>query len=340
MNASRRNFLEMLSLVAAILRTEDALPRGNPLTSSFSPQSMSFFESEMNTRWEIYHIGGTQRANKGLDLWMAEIESLTREYQGTEWQGSLRSLMSLSYQLQGSLYRDLMNYSAAHISYDMAFAIANELDDSEFMASARARKGVTYIQQHDPLNAIQCLSSAYGFLENAELPYLKGYILQAFSEAHAMNLDGKSSRHYIYLAQKTLESSVSRTERSHCSLNATSIMAQTGVNTVLLKDYPTAIRLLEEGLKKYSPALTRGRARLIAQKAEAYYGLTETGQKNSLDECVSAAEEALHLARDAGSTKTVSRIQDLYKTLQQSPWKEERGVVRLGDLLSQKEEYA
>lgn len=60
---------------------------------------------------------------------------------------------------------------------------------------------------------------------------------------------------------------------SNCSSNTTSVTAQKGVNAVLLKDYNQALTLLDAGLAKYDPTLRRGRARLIAQQAEAYYGL-------------------------------------------------------------------
>src|SRR5207245_1827210 len=107
-----------------------------------------------------------------------------------------------------------------------------------------------------------------------------------------------------------------------------SISAQKGVNAVLLHKYEQAIRLIDESFITYDPALTRGRARLLAQKAEAYYGL------GILDDCISHALTAMTLARSAGSSKTEARIRILHTKLAQSPWRKEQSVSQLEKALS------
>ena len=97
---------------------------------------------------------------------------------------------------------------------------------------------------------------------------------------------------------------------------------------MLLRDYERAIALIEKGLMNYDPTVIRGRARLIAQRAEAYYGL------GFIDICIANAEEALALAKSVGSSKTITRIINLYNTLKQSPWRKERSVAHLGAMLS------
>ena len=69
------------------------------------------------------------------------------------------------------------------------------------------------------------------------------------------------------------------------------LYAQRGVNAVWLGDYERAVVLIEKGLLKYDPTFIRGRARLVAQKAEALYRLQH------ISECAMIAEEALVLAR-------------------------------------------
>ena len=53
----------------------------------------------------------------------------------------------MSYQLQGSVFGDMMCYDLAHTFYEKAYKIARESGDLELAAATFARKGVTYIQQ-------------------------------------------------------------------------------------------------------------------------------------------------------------------------------------------------
>lgn len=86
--------------------------------------------------------------------------------------------------------------------------------------------------------------------------------------------------------------------------------------------------LIDKSLTTYDPAFIRGRVRLLAQKAEAYYGL------GFIDESVTIAEEALILARSVEASKTLVRVRNLHTTLLQSPWRKERSIARLGAVLS------
>ena len=117
-------------------------------------------------------------------------------------------------------------------------------------------------------------------------------------------------------------------EISNCSSNTTSVTAQKGVNAVLLKDYNEALTLLDMGLAKYAPTLRRGRARLIAQKAEAYYELGLIGE--STEEAVNA----LTIAKTIGSQKTINRVKVLHSLLEQSRYRKDTGVVQLGTMLT------
>jgi hypothetical protein len=85
---------------------------------------------------------------------------------------------------------------------------------------------------------------------------------------------------------------------------------------------------MEKSFLTYDPALIRGRARLLAQKAEAYYGLGE------IDASVMIAEEALVLAHSVGASKTHARVRQLHAAFLQSSWRKERSTARLGALLS------
>jgi hypothetical protein len=85
---------------------------------------------------------------------------------------------------------------------------------------------------------------------------------------------------------------------------------------------------MDKSLTTYDPAFIRGRARLLSQKAEAYYGL------GYIDETVTIAGEAITLARSIGANKTLARVRTLHTDLLQSPWRKERSITRLGAVLS------
>jgi hypothetical protein len=95
-----------------------------------------------------------------------------------------------------------------------------------------------------------------------------------------------------------------------------------------MQDYTHALDLLDKGLNNYTPSLLRGRARLIAQKAEAYYGL------GYINESVSTALDAFEIAHTIGSQKTMARVHNLYTQLKQSPYGKERSVLQLGEKLA------
>ncbi len=288
---------------------------------------MAFFEEEIAARWGIYHTGGTVRAQQGFDIWLNETEIFAHSVSSGVWRDRARAVLVMSYQLQGSLLRDLTYYDAAHVAYQKSYVFAKELNDSELMAAALARQGVTSIQSEQVGDAIEYLSEALRLIHGLGLPYLKGYILQALSEAYGQKKQARESWHCIDLAERALEHRGETVERSHCQMSTTSVTAQKGVNAVLLADYERAIALIDKGLMKYDPTLVRGRSRLLAQKAQALYG------RNDLYECLIIAEEAFIFANAVGSKKTVARLQQLQTSLASSRWKNEPGVARLGALL-------
>lgn len=215
------------------------------------------------------------------------------------------------------------------MAYQRAFHVAQELEDAELMASALARQGVTLIQQERPKEAIIYLSGALDLVETQHVPFLKGHTLQALAEAHAKAQQPEESWSRIGQAELYLVGKEQSQEKSLIrGVTIASISAQRGVNAVLLYDYQKAISLIDESLTIYDPALIRGRARLIAQKAEAYYGL------GMIDACIGNALSALSLARSAGSSKTENRIRTLYTTLIQSSRGKDQSVIQLKETLS------
>ena len=325
---SRRAFLrQLLTLLGASFALPiDQLRPAEPDTSIISDDLISFFENTMTAHWELYHTGGAIRVVQGLDSWVKEIARLSRLAQGTSWQPRILRLLTMSYQLQSCVLRDIMDYQQAHAAYQRAFHVAQELDDAELMAAALAREGVTFIQQDKPKQAVIYLDGALTTIEGYTFPKLRGHILQALSEANAKAHQEQECWHHIGQAETIQEQQVQ--EYSLLRFNKASLAAQKGVNAVLLEDYQQAIKLLDASLVIYDPALIRGRARQLAQKAEAYYGL------GAIEACTASANEALTLGRSAGSSKTIARVRTLYDHLLQSSWRKESSVTQLGETLA------
>ena len=328
-DAKRRQLLvELLGIPAALMSLDLAShPFVAPLM--INDDQMGFFEQELATRWDIYHTGGTTRAFQGFDTWLKQVQSFTKDTGVSAWRERAHALLLMSYQLHGSILRDMMKYEQAHASYQQAVVVEIELDDHELMDSALARRGVTYIQQNKSTDAVVFLNEALHLIDGYGLPYLRGYILQALSEAYAMSQQPQASWRMIDLAERALERKGSALERSYCQANTTSTTAQKGVNAVLLHENDRAIALIEKGLSKYDPTLVRGRARLLAQQAEAYQGIGD------IDMCTATATDALNLALSVGSKKTYMRVQNVHTTLKKSSRAKEKSVLHLGVLLSQ-----
>ncbi|HEX6478750.1 MAG TPA: hypothetical protein VF043_07885 [Ktedonobacteraceae bacterium] len=158
---------------------------------------------------------------------------------------------------------------------------------------------------------------------------MKGYILQALSEANAQDKCAYES--WSYLAKAEMITVQPIQEPSLIRFNPASTLAQRGVDAVYLavspKEYKDAIELIDQSLKNYDPTGISGRACLIAMKAEAHYKM------GTLDAWVSNVKEALILAQAIGLSKIVARVRRLHTDLRQSPWKEESGIAQLEAML-------
>lgn len=324
----RQLLIGLLGIPAALMALEQPKILTIKPSLILNHDRMTFFEDEMAARWELFHTGGTLRAARGLDMWIKEITTFAKSSQSTSWHERTLTLLTMSYQLQTCVSRDLMDFTQVHISSRRAYRIAQELDDVELIASALTHEGIALVQQDRQAEAIRYLNGALKSINNVGLPHLKGYILQALSEAYAKDQQPQECWHTIGLLERTLERQEQSQVPGKTRRYASSITAQKGVNAVLLHDYQRALALIDKSLTKYDPTFIRGRARLLAQKAEAYYGL------GFIDESAITAEEALTFAQSVGSNKTIARVRGLHSSLRQSQWRKERSIARLGALLS------
>ncbi|SDZ37971.1 helix-turn-helix domain-containing protein [Thermoactinomyces sp. DSM 45892] len=299
------------------------------IQSNLNSDYLSILENEMLIRWSLYHTGGTNLVSYEFDKWMQHVAKTSMFLQGDDLYERSLTILSMGYQLQGSVLRDMRKYAEAHIIHRKASLIAETLFNPELIASALVREGITLNQEERPLDAITCFTKALETIKNLGYTKLEGYIYQALSEAQAKIGQEKESWQSISLAEKSVESKPLTAEINLTRLNSSSLSAQRGVNAVYLGDYKQAIDQIDKSLAKYNPTIVRGRARLLIQKAKSYMGL------GSLDSCVQNAQEALMLANSIGSSRIINNVKELHDELRKSKWRKEQYVVDLGNIISE-----
>lgn len=290
---------------------------------------LSILENDIKSRWSLYHTGGANLAYQGLDLLLDHITKCMYTLKGDDLYPKVLTLLSMGYQLQGSILRDLTRYTAAHIAHRKALLIAQKLFDPELISAALVREGITLNQQELPVEAITYFERALETIKYLGYSTLEGYILQALSEAQAKARQSQESWKSINLAEEILEKRKSTPERSLTRFNQASLTAQKGVNAMYLGKYKQAIELIDKSLINYDPTLVRGRARLLAQKAEAYFKL------GIIDACVLNLKEAYTLARSSGSSKVINKVKALYNNLTQSKWRKDWYVAEINHLIGE-----
>jgi transcriptional regulator with XRE-family HTH domain len=242
----RRLLVGLLGIPAVLMGWEHEVSPVQQLNLLLNYDRMALFEEEMTARWDLYFTGGTLRAARGLDLWIHEMTQFAKSSQGTAWHERALALLTMSYQLQSCVLRDLMDYPNAYAAARRAYRIAQELDDTELMAAALARTGITFVQQENPAEAIRYLNGALKTIYYQGFPVLKGYILQALSEAYAMAQQPHACWQSIGQLEHVLEQYEQVQERSNTRFNTASFTAQKGIDALLLHDYRRALALMEK----------------------------------------------------------------------------------------------
>ena len=273
---------------------------------------MAFLEETMVSRWEGYRMGGPRHAAFGLDTLLQEIIDCSTVAQGTAWHHRAQALLSSSRQLEGCVYGD-KQYEKAHTSLQIAYDIAYEIDDCELMAAARTREGVIFLREDNPTEAMSYLKGALAIITNGHgFSHLRIYILGTLSQMYARMQKRQESLHCIGLAERTLEEKELVLARSHLILDDPMLRATKAASALFLRDYDRALSLFQKNLGEYIPTSMPKRARLLAQMAEAHYGLKQ------IDECTTSAIEAWTLAQSVGSSRIATQVRQLYQRLAES----------------------
>lgn len=240
--------LGLISNSVALGKPDDPHLHREPFHMISSGDYLSILENEMKLRWSLYHTGGTNLTYQGLNAWVQHITNYANLMRGNDLYERALTLLSMGYQLQGSVLRDMMCYSEAHMAHRKAFLIAQELFNPELIASALVREGITLNQQERPVEAINCFTRALETIKHLGYVKLEGYIYQALSEAQAKTQQSQESWNSISLAEKAFERQSHTPELSLTRFNTSSLAAQMGVNAMHLHEYKQAIDQLDQSL--------------------------------------------------------------------------------------------
>jgi tetratricopeptide (TPR) repeat protein len=324
---SRRWFLVgLLGIPASDLNLTGEPPWSKKKRLPVNDDVIGFFESELGMRWQVYKSAGPNFAVQGMDMWMSQVKGLVRSTQGTPWYVRAMTILCLSYQLDGSILRDMGAFTQAHQSMKNASQVARELDDPELKASSLLRMGTTYIREALPLDAIACFNEGLNGIKGRSFPNLRGSILQARAEAHAIAQQSQECWASIGLAEHIFGREEKGHEQSFVSFNAPKATSYKGIYALLLGDYERSLSLFDKGLASYNPRSSSSpqRVRFLARKAEAHYGARQ------ISESIETAQQAFDLATIVGEHTAVERVRALHATLLRSKWSKETGMQRLG----------
>ena len=329
-NVRRRWFLvELLGIPASQLDLKGEPPWSQKTQLPVNNDLMNFFEHELDMRWQVYKTTGPVFAAKGFDIWMAQARGFAEASQKTPWCKRSLALLSMSYQLEGSILRDTLAYSQAHKSFQNAYHAAYEADNNELMAASLLRQGMVYMAQEHPFEAIKNFNGALDYIKDLSFPRLRGKLLQARAEAYARVQRSQDCWTSIGLATHILGREDEGYEQNQTIFSPSSVAVWKGLYSLMLHDYDRAITLFDKGLATYDPSFAPDRARFLSRKAEAYYGA------NKIGEAIDAAQEAFNIASSIGKNSTVKRVDALYSMLAKSRWNKEPGMKTLGMSLAQ-----
>lgn len=326
----RRWFLVgLLGIPAAFLDLEGTPPWDERTTLAVNQDTMSFFESELDLRWQVLNTAGYAVAANGLSLWIDKSVEFVRSASGTPWHRRACGLLSMSYQLQGTIAREGLQFDLARSAFELAYTSAKEVGDVEMMAATRVRQGQISRADptiNDPIAATKYFQEALDLVQDKPFPRLHGNALQALAEASAQAGEKQDAWRSIGLAERIVGREDSN-ERSRIKFDGSTVGAWKGVVALYLGEHDRSNRLIGKALKDYNPLWVSGRARFLMHQARALAGDGE------IEESVAKAEESARLAGLIKNQRTVNQVRTFHQELTQSRWQREAGIKRLGALI-------
>jgi transcriptional regulator with XRE-family HTH domain len=325
-NVNRRWFLVgLLGIPAIELDLAGPPPWSKKTALLANADSMNFFENELALHWKLYKSAGPGIAASTLPAWMQQATQFQAHARSTPWGKRAGTLLSMSYQLDGSIKRELKDTKSALIAYKKSYTLAKEIGNVEMQASTLLRHGrALALTRANQKEALPYYHQALKLVEGKSLPMLRGGALQNTAEAYARLKESRECWHAIDLAEHIIGREEESRENNYSSFNKSTIDIYKGSYALYLGDYERALILFNKGLQGMRHD-SHMHSRFMVRKAKALY---LTGR---LDECVAIISD---IYQQGKNTLIIEDIRDLYAELQTSQYKNEGCVKRLGLLLS------
>lgn len=328
---SRRRFLAELFEIPLVLLGLAELPEQEvnhsvilPVTTS-QGIDLASYEAQLHRWYNAHHRRASYEHVPAIQGAIALLyQTLPFSDERGTWQ-----LLSRYHILMASITRDQCLFSQALEHLNRAIALAQHIDDTEFLADALYRQGWVYLEQREGYKAAQSFLSAEKLLKKVP-SYMGGGILIGLGRALAIQPQDAAER---LLSLHTLDKAANILRVSpppagnHHYLEIELDRYHLDKSAVFL-DIGSPREALRELSAVGSSLNNQRRAALISSlQAQAYFSLGKYAEVCSL------AEEALELIGPIHSVVNYERIQTLYQQLERTKFGNNPEVVRIGVLL-------
>ena len=292
---------------AAVLTPIEVLPASE--NKKLSRVVLNTFNDNLRMRLDLYYLGGSVAADKGLNAHIEELTQLLRKGNARDHH-ELLTLLSHNYQVKGMIARDQLDYETAENCFKQASLLAQEAECPELNALTMARQAVMYLWQKRVDEANQLYESAREISRRSS-PALRAYLATGHAEVQGMLGDQGC------LVSLTDARGLLRRvdpEDDYLLLRHSTRCSEQAINDgwsqshTLLGKPDIAIENYDRLEQSLDLSMTRMRGRLYRQYAEALFVAKDLS-------CCFYAIEGLKLARASGSRFNVWRVKELAANL-------------------------
>ena len=313
---TRRTLAWALQIPPQLLGLSDmALPEITVLTPVEAPTAsdgkslhrmvIETFTDNLRMRLDLYYLGSAIAADSGLNSHIGELKRLVQKSSIKDRQTFL-TLLSHNYQLKGMIARDQLDYAVAGECFEQASLLAQEVESAELNALSMARQAVVYVWQKKFDEAARLYETAREITRRSP-PALRAFLATGHAEVQGL-LGNQSCLHSLTFARDML----GRIDPAddYLLLHHSTRCSERSINDgwsqchTLIGKPSIAIESYEKSEKLMDLSMTRMRARLYTQYAEALYASKDLS-------CCFYATEGLKLARAVGSQYNIQRVKNL-----------------------------
>lgn len=263
------------------------------------------FNDNLRMRLDLYYLGGSVAADKGLNAHIEELTQLLRKGNARDHH-ELLTLLSHNYQVKGMIARDQLDFETAEKCFKQASLLAQEAECPELNALTMARQAVMYMWQKR-LDEANQLYEAAREISRRSPPALRVYLATGHAEIQGM-LGDQSCLVSLTDARGLLR--CVDPEDDYLLLRHSTRSSEQAINDgwsqshTLLGKPGIAIESYDKLEKSLDLSMTRMRGRLYRQYAEALLVANDLS-------CCFYAIEGLKLVRAASSRFNIWRVKEL-----------------------------